>query len=120
MLSQSDVRDKMGRLVQYAFRMLSGVLAEMPHDAARLELAATLTKLMATIGDARRCFRWLKGFSPLLALCDGSMTRGEVRAIRSSSEGAQQTHLRTPHESCVVTLCAYASAPLSAHRPHDR
>ena len=79
MLTHSDVRDKLGRLVQYTLRMLVGVLAEMPPDIARREAALIITKLMAAIGDARRCFRWLKGVSPILALCEGSAARGEPR-----------------------------------------
>jgi len=67
--------------VQYMLRMLGGVLAALPPDAARRELATIATKLMTAIGDARRCFRWLKGVSPLLALCEGSATRGEARWV---------------------------------------
>ena len=79
MLAQSDVRDKLGRLVQYACRMIVGLLSEMPPDVARREAAVILTKLMAAIGDARRCFRWLQGVSPILALCEASEARGEPR-----------------------------------------
>ena len=86
-LAQSDVRDKMGRLVQYALLMLTGLieLVGTSPDAARREHTTTLAKLMVAIGDARRCFRWLKGVSPLLALCDGSAARSEVPSEEASS-----------------------------------
>ena len=67
-LRSADARDKCGRLVQYALRLLLGLCAALPVARAPAALVARLRSLMETISDARRTHRWLKGISPLLAL----------------------------------------------------
>ena len=78
LLGRSDGRDKLGRLVQYACRMVAGRLKQMQPSEARSEIIRILTKVMGTLGDSRRTNRWLKGVTPLLALREGLAARNEA------------------------------------------
>ena len=82
-LRSSDARDKLGRLVQYALRLLLGLCAALPFAKAPSALVARLRSLMETISDARRTHRWLKGISPLLALRASARAPAEESSLWS-------------------------------------
>ena len=70
LLAQSDARDKLLRLVQYALLMVHGLVTALGGASS----AARLQAIIRPLADARQTGRWLKGVTPLLAL------RGELGA----------------------------------------
>ena len=101
LLGRSDGRDKLGRLVQYACRMVAGRLKQMEPSDAQAETIRILTKVMGSLGDSRRTNRWLKGVSPVLALREGLAARNEALWSRwCLAVGSKGAH------DCLLVVCA--------------
>lgn len=84
-ISKAEARDKVGRIVQYFCRFLSGVIAHSPANFLLTPYKSTIAEVQSTLAWARRTHRWAKELPhiPTLAqaLTSGDALEATQRAV---------------------------------------